>query len=189
MVTTGERKPWHAIFRLLERDERVFAVLLAVAMVGGLATLGLVPAPAPPADRPLLAGPLVRRSTRSGIFALVTVYPARTRAIFIGALGIDLLLVSCCMYLTGGGDSLFYTCSSRWWRSTPTTSVRGWGCAAALVAGGLYAAAAALAPPCAGWTAVSILAALFGIPAVAARASWPSVSGGRAARSSGSTPR
>ena len=43
MVTTGERKPWHAIFRLLERDERVFAVLLAVAMVGGLATLGLVP--------------------------------------------------------------------------------------------------------------------------------------------------
>ena len=43
MVTTGERKPWHAIFRLLERDERVFAVLLAVVMVGGLATLGLVP--------------------------------------------------------------------------------------------------------------------------------------------------
>ena len=30
MVTTAERKPWHAMFRLLERDERVFAVLLAV---------------------------------------------------------------------------------------------------------------------------------------------------------------
>ena len=43
MVTTAERKRWHAVFRLLERDERVFAVLLAVAMVGGLATLGLVP--------------------------------------------------------------------------------------------------------------------------------------------------
>ena len=40
---TAVSKPWHAIFRLLERDERVFAVLLAVAMVGGLATLGLVP--------------------------------------------------------------------------------------------------------------------------------------------------
>src|SRR5437867_7622384 len=43
VVTTAERKRWHAVFRLLERDERVFAVLLAVAMVGGLATLGLVP--------------------------------------------------------------------------------------------------------------------------------------------------
>jgi hypothetical protein len=37
-----DRRPWRAIFRLLERDERVFAVLLAVVMVGGLATLGLV---------------------------------------------------------------------------------------------------------------------------------------------------
>ena len=34
------------------------------------------------------------------------------------------------------------------------------------MAGGLFAAASALAPPFAGWTAVSILAALFGIPAV-----------------------
>ena len=42
-VAPTERKPWHAIFRLLERDERVFAVLLAVVMVGGLATFGLVP--------------------------------------------------------------------------------------------------------------------------------------------------
>ena len=42
-MTLVERKPWHGIFRLLERDERVFAVLLAVVMVGGLATLGLAP--------------------------------------------------------------------------------------------------------------------------------------------------
>ncbi len=42
-MASNERKPWHAIFRLLERDERVFAVLLAVVMVGGLATLGLAP--------------------------------------------------------------------------------------------------------------------------------------------------
>ena len=38
-MTSPERKPWQAVFRLLERDERVFAVLLAVAMVGGLATI------------------------------------------------------------------------------------------------------------------------------------------------------
>ena len=42
-LSRRERRPWPAIFRLLERDERVFAVLLAVVMVGGLATLGLVP--------------------------------------------------------------------------------------------------------------------------------------------------
>src|SRR5260370_817999 len=43
-VTASERKPWHAIFRLLERDERVFAVLLAV-IAGGLcaASAALVP--------------------------------------------------------------------------------------------------------------------------------------------------
>ena len=39
----AERKPWHASFRLLERDERVFAVLLAVVMVGGLVALGFFP--------------------------------------------------------------------------------------------------------------------------------------------------
>jgi hypothetical protein len=37
------RRPWSAVVRLLERDERVFAFLLAVVMVGGLATLGLAP--------------------------------------------------------------------------------------------------------------------------------------------------
>jgi len=42
-VVSSKQKRWHAIFGLLERDERVFAVLLAVVMVGGLLTLGLVP--------------------------------------------------------------------------------------------------------------------------------------------------
>jgi hypothetical protein len=40
---TTIRHPWSAVVRLLERDERVFAFLLAVVMVGGLATLGLAP--------------------------------------------------------------------------------------------------------------------------------------------------
>ena len=42
-VTAPSRAPRPSILRLLERDERLFAVLLAVVMVGGLATLGLVP--------------------------------------------------------------------------------------------------------------------------------------------------
>ena len=85
MVTTGERKPWHAIFRLLERDERVFAVLLAAAMVGGLATLGLDPLR--PRERIDLYSLVVWFALyKVGIFALVTVYPRSTRSIFLGAL-------------------------------------------------------------------------------------------------------
>ena len=79
-MTTGERKPWHAVFRLLERDERVFAGLLAVAMVAGLATLGLVPL-RPRQQIDLSSLVLWFTLYKIGVFALVTVYPTRTRAI------------------------------------------------------------------------------------------------------------
>ncbi|MBI5627440.1 MAG: hypothetical protein HY953_00855, partial [Candidatus Rokubacteria bacterium] len=42
-MNTLARRCWMAVVRLLERDERVFAFLLALVMVGGLATLGLAP--------------------------------------------------------------------------------------------------------------------------------------------------
>ena len=145
MVTTGERKPWHAIFRLLERDERVFAVLLAVAMVGGLATLGLVP---------------LRPRQQIDLYSLVLWFAlykvgdlraghrasARTRAIFLGALGIDLALIFVLMFLTAGRDTLFYHLFF------PLLAVNAYyfgpwlGLATALVAGGLFAAASALGP-------------------------------------------
>ena len=164
-MTTGERKPWHAIFRLLERDERVFAVLLAAAMVGGLATLGLDPLR--PRERIDLYSLVIWFALyKLGIFALVTVYPRSTRSIFLGALGIDLLLVFVLIFLTGGGYSLFYLLFF------PLVAVNSYyfgpwlGLAAALIAGGLYAAAAALATPWVGWTPVTILAVLFGLPAV-----------------------
>jgi len=106
-MVTGDRKPWHAIFRLLERDERVFAVLLAVAMVGGLATLGLVPLR--PRERiDIYSLVLWFTLYKVGVFALVTVHPRATRSIFLGALGIDLVLVFVLVFLTGGGNSLFY---------------------------------------------------------------------------------
>src|SRR5439155_531870 len=90
--TSGERTPWHAIFRLLERDERVFAVLLAVVMVGGLSTLGLVPLrPRHRIDLYWLV--FWFAAYKVGIFALVTANPRATRAIFVGALAIDLLIV------------------------------------------------------------------------------------------------
>src|SRR3990167_9403795 len=106
-LSRRERRPWHAIFRLLERDERVFAVLLAVVMVGGLATLGLVPLR--PRHRIDLYGLVFWFAAyKVGVFALVTVNPRATRAIFVGALGIDLLLVFVLLSLPGGGDSLLY---------------------------------------------------------------------------------
>jgi signal transduction histidine kinase len=165
VVTTGERKPWHAIFRLLERDERVFAVLLAAAMVGGLATLGLIPL-RPRQEIDLYSLVVWFALYKLGIFALVTMHPRATRAIFLGALGIDLLLVFVLIFLTGGGASLFYLLFF------PLVSVNAYyfgpwvALAASLTAGGLMAAAAALAPPWIGWLGVTLLIVLFGMPAV-----------------------
>jgi signal transduction histidine kinase len=165
VVTTSERKPWHAIFRLLERDERVFAVLLAAAMVGGLATLGLIPL-RPRQELDLYSLVVWFSLYKLGIFALVTIHPRRTRAIFLGALGIDLLLVFVLIFLTGGGASLFYLLFF------PLVSVNAYyfgpwiALAASLTAGGLMAAAAALAPPWIGWLGVTLLIVLFGMPAV-----------------------
>jgi len=165
VVTTAERKPWHAIFRLLERDERVFAVLLAAAMVGGLATLGLVPL-RPRQEIDLYSLVVWFTLYKLGIFALVTIHPRRTRTIFLGALGIDLMLVFVLIFLTGGGASLFYLLFF------PLVTVNAYyfgpwvALAGSLAAGGLMAAAAALAPPWIGWLGVTLLIVLFGMPAV-----------------------
>jgi len=164
-TVSAERKPWHAVFRVLERDERVFAVLLAVAMVGGLATLGFVPLHS--RERIHLVSVVVWFALyKLGIFALVTVQPRATRAIFLGALGIDLLLVFALVLLTGGGGSLFYLLFF------PLVSVNAYyfgpwvAFVSAVAAGGLMAAAASLAPPWIGWTGVSLLVVLFGLPAL-----------------------
>ena len=165
MVT--ERKPWRVIFRLLERDERLFAVLLAVVMVGGLATLGLVRL------RPRYQIQSYDwivfwfAAYKAGVLALVTVNPRNTRWTFIGALGIDLVLVFALLILTGGGDStwvnLFF----------PLVVVNAYyfgkwmGLVLTAVAGALYWTAGWLAPPQAAWTAVAILTGMVGLPAYA----------------------
>jgi signal transduction histidine kinase len=164
-VTTATREPWRAILRLLERDERIFAVLLAVVMVGGLATLGLVPLrPRHQIDLPSLVGWFA--AYKVGVFALVTVNPRATRAIFLGALAVDLCLVLVLLSLTGGADSLFYLLFF------PLVAVNAYyfgawaGLGLAVLAGGLYALSAWLVPPWVGWTPPVILAAICGLPAV-----------------------
>ena len=155
------------MFRLLERDERLFAVLLAIAMVGGLATLGLVRL------RPRYQIQSYDwivfwfAAYKVGVLALVTVNPRNTRWTFVGALGIDLVLVFALLILTGGGDStwvnLFF----------PLVAVNAYyfgrwmGLVLTAVAGGLYWTAGWLAPPQAAWTAVVILMGMVGLPAYA----------------------
>lgn len=165
-VTAPARTPWTNVLRLLERDERLFAVLLAVVMVGGLATLGLYPLR--PRHRVDVYSLVIWFGLyKAGILALVTVNPRATRRIFTGGLCIDLLLVFFLLYLTGGGDSpfvnLFY----------PLVAINAYyfgrwgGLLLAIAAGLLYWTAARLAPPDAAWTAVAILMGQLGLPAFA----------------------
>ena len=165
-MATPARRTWTAVVRLFERDERLFAFLLAVVMVGGLATLGLVPLR--PRYRIDLASLVFWFAMyKVGILALVSVNPRSTSVVFSGALAADLSLIFALLYLTGGGDSpfvnLFY----------PLVAIYAYyfgrwvGLGLALVAGLIYWAAAWLAPPVAAWTAVVNLMGLVGLPAFA----------------------
>src|SRR5713101_2754167 len=165
-MATSARRTWDAILRLLERDERVFAVLLAVVMVGGLATLGLVPLRARHRVD-IYSLVLWFAAYKLGIFALVIVSPRQTRSIFTGALGVDLLLVFALLYLTGGGDSPFVNLFF------PLVAVNAYyfgrwvGLLLTLMAGLLYWEAALLAQPAASWTAVVMVMAFVGLPGFA----------------------
>ena len=165
-VTAPTRSPWAAPLRLLERDERLFAVLLAVVMVGGLATLGLVPLR--PRHRVDVYSLVIWFGLyKAGILALVTVNREATRLIFTAALGIDLLLVFALLYLTGGGDSPFVNLFF------PLVAVNAYyfgrwvGLLLTLVAGLLYWMAARFAPPDVAWTAVAIVMGQLALPAFA----------------------
>jgi signal transduction histidine kinase len=148
-MPTPARRTWTAIVRLLERDERVFAALLAVVMVGGLSTLGLALRPRFRIDLPSLV--FWFAAYKVGILALVSVNPSprKTSVVFSGALAVDLLL-------------FFPLIAVNAYYFGPWIGLGG-----AVVAGLLYAAAAVLTPPWVGWNAVLILIGLVGLPALA----------------------
>jgi signal transduction histidine kinase len=161
-----DRKPWRAIFRLFERDERIFAVLLAVVMVGGLATLGLVRL-RPRHQIDLYSLVFWFAAYKVGVFALVTVNPRNTRWTFIGALGVDVALVFVLLCLTGGADSPFVNLFFPLVVINAYYFGRWLGLLLTAIAGFLYWTAAWLAPPEAAWTAVVILMGQIGLPAYA----------------------
>src|SRR5262249_50310380 len=156
------RRTWGTVVRLFERDERLFAFLLAVVMIGGLSVLGLALRPRHRIDLPSLG--FWFAMYKVGILLLVSVNPRSTRVVFSGALGVDLLLIFALLYLTGGGDSLFVNLFY------PLVAVNAYyfgrwvGLLLTLMAGLLYWEGAFLAPPEASLTAVVILIAFLLLP-------------------------
>ena len=165
-IASAERKPLTVIFRVLERDERVFAVLLAVGMVAGLATLGLFPAATALPRSTSIGSCSGSRRTSSASLPLSPCnprahapdLPGRPRHRSVSGLRAPVP--------DRRWESLFYLLFF------PLVAVNAYyfgpvvGLGAALAAGGLYAAAASLVPPWAGWTAVVIVSVLAGLPAV-----------------------
>ena len=137
----------------LERDERLFAVLLAFVMVGGLATLGLVPLRPRYQVRRLLPR-LWFAAYKAGVFALVTVNPRATRAdLHRRARRRPPARLLPALPHRRRRQPRSTSSSSRSSRSTRTTSGRGSACCSRWSPGCSTPPRPALAPPWAGWTA------------------------------------
>ncbi len=163
-MATDAARPRNPVFRLLEREERAFALLLAVVMVGTLFMAGLIVRP----RYGLELTPLVIwfAAYKAGVLVLITVLPRAARAVFMGALVIDLLVVFWLMYRTGGLDSIFYLLFF------PLAAINAYyfgrwaGVGIALVAGLLYACAAYLVEWY-GWKGPIVVMGVVGLPAYA----------------------
>jgi len=88
-------------------EERSFAVLRALSMLGGLVALFLVPIR--PEHQPHVA-PLAWAfvAYKALLFLTIWAWPARLRLILLGTTGLDLVFVSLFVWHTGGGESHFY---------------------------------------------------------------------------------
>jgi two-component system, NtrC family, sensor kinase len=150
----------------LSADARTFAILRALAVVGGLAALLLVPLRPEHEIHlvPLLAGALGYK-----VVLLVSLawLPGQARPIFLATLGIDLAIVFTLVWFTGGGASHFYLLfyllvALHAYYFGPSI-----GALAAAVSAALLAAANALAPPPLAWAHIASRAALLGLLGVA----------------------
>jgi signal transduction histidine kinase len=87
--------------------ESSFVVLRALAMLGGMVAILLVPHP--PEHRLLLGNTVwLFIAYKALLFVSIRVWPARLRAILLGTTVLDLLFVSMFVWLGGGFESHFY---------------------------------------------------------------------------------
>ena len=88
-------------------EERSFAVLRALSMLGGLVALFLVPV-RPEHQSHLFPLAWLFVAYKALLFLAIWMFPARLRLILIGTTGLDLAFVSLFVWHTGGGESHFY---------------------------------------------------------------------------------
>jgi signal transduction histidine kinase len=99
-MATGNGRFWMT-------EERSFAVLRALSMLGGLVALFLVPV-RPEHQHHLIPLAWLFVAYKAFLFLAIWAWPARLRLILIGTTGLDLVFVSLFVWHTGGGESHFY---------------------------------------------------------------------------------
>jgi signal transduction histidine kinase len=128
------------IARLWVSEESSFVILRALAMLGGMVAILLVPHP--PEHQPYL-GSLAWGfvAYKVGLFAAIWAFPGRLRAVLLASVCLDLVFVALFVWFGGGIESHFYLLFYLLVALVSAQFAPGVGLATAAAAGGLYAMA------------------------------------------------
>lgn len=121
-------------------EESSFVILRALAMLGGMVAIFLIPHP--PAHQPYL-GTLAWSFVvyKAGLFLAIWAWPAKLRPVLLASVGLDLAFVSLFVWFGGGIGSHFYLLFYLLVALVAVQFDPGVGLATAGAAGGLYAVA------------------------------------------------
>ena len=141
-------------------EERSFAVLRALSMLGGLVALFLVPL-RPEHQQHLAPVAWLFVAYQAFLFLAIWAWPARLRLILIGTTGLDLVFVSLFVWHTGGEESHFYLLFYLLVGLAATHFGPGLGLATAGGGGLLYVLASVVGAPVTDWNHLSARVATF----------------------------